>query len=318
MADIIKTALVKIAHHDHVHVAQRYPYAAYGSNLLLDQVATRCNNASVLHKAALEGWRLDFSRVATITQDESSSVPIGVYRLSPEDVRKMDQFEGHARVYDRFLVTPTLADGRQLRCFTYIKRTAPLEPPVQFYFDKIAKGYREWDFDLRVLNAALERAKVAWEAGREEREKRREREARERSNMGYDNYEAWNDYGSFYGGKRARWNEQRRRDHRGRWTPTTPTVADYERTANLNGGSQIVLPLNVPRFMTARHHEVEWGQRSDELFFRLKGSRTWYKDVSGHDDIQAGMVRGEFEQSLPGAQAFTPVDGKKPKKGKKK
>ena len=145
---------VKITHKSPLHIAERYCYAAFGSNLDLAQMGRRCPQAEILGAGTLPNARLVFEQVATIVADERSTCPIGVYRLNATDVASMDRSEGLGRAYDRYLVTVEMAD-RLVRCFTYIKKDTRLGPPTQAYYDRIRSGYRQWGFDeQRVYRAA--------------------------------------------------------------------------------------------------------------------------------------------------------------------
>lgn len=145
---------VKVTHKNALHIAERYAYAAFGSNLDLGQMSRRCPQAEILGAGVLPNARLVFEQVATIVADERSTCPIGVYRLNATDVAAMDRSEGLGRAYDRYLVTAELP-GRLVRCFTYIKKDTRLGPPSQAYYDRIRSGYRQWGFDeQRVYRAA--------------------------------------------------------------------------------------------------------------------------------------------------------------------
>lgn len=145
---------VRISHHPAKHVADRWPYAAYGSNLDLAQMGRRCPQAEIIGPGTLSNARLVFEQVATIVADERSTCPVGVYRLNAVDVASMDRSEGLGRAYDRYLVTVE-TPGALLRCFTYIKKDTRLGPPSQSYYDRIRSGYRQWGFDeQRVYRAA--------------------------------------------------------------------------------------------------------------------------------------------------------------------
>ena len=87
MTDQIKFTVLKINHHNAAHVAQRWPYAAYGSNLLFSQIAERCPRNDLITSGRVLDYRLDFARVATITPDNDSTVPVGIYKLTQSDVR---------------------------------------------------------------------------------------------------------------------------------------------------------------------------------------------------------------------------------------
>lgn len=160
MTTEVPTTLLKITHHDAAHVANLYPYAAFGSNLSLLQMAERCPQVEIMTPGKLIGFRLAFARYATIIPDEGSTTPVGIYRLSPSDVAALDKREGLGRSYDRYLVTPMCADGVARRCFTYIKRDARIEKPSDSYYLKLVEGYRNWGFEDRKLRHARKRAEV--------------------------------------------------------------------------------------------------------------------------------------------------------------
>jgi hypothetical protein len=172
MSDAVPMTILKVSHHSPSHMAERYPYAAYGSNLMMAQITERCPRVELLTGGKLLDFRLDFARAATITADTDSTVPVGIYKLTASDIDKLDRKEGLGKSYDRFLVTAITDDQQALRCFTYIKRDPTLEPPKPEYFNKLLAGYRDWRFDDRRLRHARQRAVDAWAAGAEEREKK--------------------------------------------------------------------------------------------------------------------------------------------------
>lgn len=280
MTDAIPMTVLKVSHHDPRHMASRYPYAAYGSNLLMRQISERCPNADLMSAGRLLDHRLDFSRVATITLDKTSTVPVGLYQLSANDIERLDKREGMGRVYDRYLVTPICDDGRAVRCFTYIKKETVLEPPTPEYFAKLLGGYRDWHFDDRRLRHARERAQAAWLAGAAEREKSVTTRA----------IAALDDVRRKYAAKSAgqAWAQGEM------WEPVYENVA----------------PLRPLRLVTMRHDEIEWGNRDGEFYFRRKGERVWYRDMSDHEHISRGKVYGRIATNLPGGAAYRPVDKK--------
>ena len=157
MTDTLPVRWLNVSHHSAAHIAARYPYAGYGSNLWLQQMAERCPQAEIIHRGRLRGARLAFSRVATIIADENVDTLVGVYQLSATDIEALDKKEGLGRVYDRYLVTPEV-DGNAVRCFTYIKRDATPRAPSDEYFAKLTAGFRDWGFPDRRLRRARERA----------------------------------------------------------------------------------------------------------------------------------------------------------------
>lgn len=149
---------VKVNHHSAAHIAAHYNYAAYGSNLSLEQMTARCNAADIVGAATLEDAELIFAYYASIKIKRGARVPIGIYKLDAWDVAALDRREGLGRSYDRYLVTVTDAAGNQYRCFTYIKIDQRLEKPSDAYYTRCAMGYNDWQFDKDVLVKAREKA----------------------------------------------------------------------------------------------------------------------------------------------------------------
>ena len=157
MTDTLPVRWLNVSHHSAAHIAARYPYAGYGSNLWLQQMAERCPQAEIIHRGRLRGARLAFAKVATIIADENVDTLVGVYTLTASDIETLDKREGLGRSYDRYLVTPEV-DGNAVRCFTYIKRDATPAAPSDEYFAKLCAGFRDWGFPDRRLRRARERS----------------------------------------------------------------------------------------------------------------------------------------------------------------
>jgi hypothetical protein len=276
----VPTSRLKVSHHPAAHIAPRYYYAAYGSNLSFEQMSERCPRAEVITAGKLIGQRLAFSRVATIIDDDKATTLVGIFQLTPNDVEALDRREGLGRVYDRYLVTPLTADGRALRCFTYIKKDATPAEPSDAYYQRIALGFRDWSFDDRRLRHARKRAqkealalKLANKAAHQFVEDR---------HWAKDWYQSQQGDLPFY---------------------------ETAKTTSLVTGREI----SVARFASAATKSVEWGVRDGVYYWRMKNSRAWYRDVSTESDIASGIARGEIDQSLPGAKAFIPKDDNKGK-----
>lgn len=149
---------VKVTHHSPDHIAARYPYAAYGSNLSLAQLARRCPAAEIIGSGTLRGARIVFARFMGIVQSTDSVVPVGLYKLNAADVAALDRFEGLRRAYERVLVTIDVGDVA-VRCFTYVKVNNQLQMPSDSYYATCLEGYNDWQMDTRRLRHAREHAR---------------------------------------------------------------------------------------------------------------------------------------------------------------
>lgn len=135
----------------------KLPYAAYGSNLRLEQMAARCPEAQLIGAGTLPRSRLEFARVATIRPSTKHDTPVGLYRLTPADVAKMDRYEGNGHAYDRYVLPCVAEDGSELRVFTYVRNDDTPEAPRADYVQRVMAGYADWQFDSQEVKRAVMR-----------------------------------------------------------------------------------------------------------------------------------------------------------------
>lgn len=123
-------------------------YFAYGSNLNLTQMATRCPNAKQLGSAYLPNWRLVFRGVADIEHSGKSDdlLPIGIWEITDECEKRLDAYEGYPNLYKKITVNGNM---------TYIMNKKNVMPPSQSYFNSILEGYNDFDLDTNHLYEAL-------------------------------------------------------------------------------------------------------------------------------------------------------------------
>ncbi len=145
-----------------VELKQRL-YAAYGSNLNLEQMARRCPTARVIGRAVLEDWQLLFYGVATIERNTGGYVPVLVWEIQPSDEAALDIYEGYPRSYRKETVTVSL-NGRLVQVMVYVMNDGQLQPPYAGYLQTILSGYKSAGFDVGVLRKAVAKSHNAWGA----------------------------------------------------------------------------------------------------------------------------------------------------------
>lgn len=151
-------AWVRVSHKSPDHIAPRYLYAAYGSNLALDQMTRRCPGVDIVGAGLLRDARLVFAYHLGIVRDDSATTLVGVYKCTAADVAALDRYEALGRSYDRILVTVE-CNGQAVRCFTYIKRDNHAEAPSDSYYATCLQGFNDWQFDSRRLRHARDHAR---------------------------------------------------------------------------------------------------------------------------------------------------------------
>ena len=140
-------------------------YLAYGSNLNKEQMAHRCPDAVPVGTTVLEGQKLVFRRgFLTIEPEDGSSVPVGVWRISNDDEKALDRYEGYPKFYRKEIIQVEFngaAIHTEVPCLIYIMQDGyPIQQPSDGYFYTVMIGYSNFGIDDRkTLYAAYEQAK---------------------------------------------------------------------------------------------------------------------------------------------------------------
>ena len=136
-------------------------YAAYGSNINLEQMAYRCPHSIVAGTAMLKGYELQFRHHATIEPNEESEVPVLLWELDSQDEKFLDRYEGEPKYYRKENISLEL-NGETVEAMVYIMNgDTPLEAPTEQYYGIIKQGYKENGLDTRYLETAFEEAVLA-------------------------------------------------------------------------------------------------------------------------------------------------------------
>ncbi len=145
-------------------------YIAYGSNLNTDQMAYRCPDSEAVGWGVLEDYELVFNGVLTIRPKPGESVPVGIWKVTADDERSLDVYEGFPRLYRKetmkLQVTDWEGKTKTRKAIVYIMnedRRAE-NPPTQYYYDTVVSGYLDFNFPVTVLNDAVKRSAKAAQA----------------------------------------------------------------------------------------------------------------------------------------------------------
>ena len=138
-------------------------YLAYGSNLNLTQMAERCPGAKAVGKGELPGWRLAFrgsqrGYYLTLLPEPEGKVPVGVWEVTPEDVRRLDDYEGYPEFYYKTELEVEYSSGgeeRRERALVYIMREGyGPGAPTEAYYQGCIEGFRSFGLDTAGLEEA--------------------------------------------------------------------------------------------------------------------------------------------------------------------
>lgn len=136
-------------------------YIAYGSNLNLAQMATRCPSARVYAKGILNNWELVYRGAeknshATIKRKSGSIIPVLVWEIQSIDEYRLDIYEGYPRYYFKKNIMVDI-EGEKKKAMVYImdERRLPGRPSIS-YVETIRQGYIDNNMDISVFEKSLE------------------------------------------------------------------------------------------------------------------------------------------------------------------
>lgn len=124
-------------------------YVAYGSNLNKKQMLERCPDAECICSSILEKYKLKFNLYLTVEPDENRNVPVRIWKISRDDERKLDRYEGYPRIYRKEYVEVNV-NGIKRRCLIYIMNyiggRMNCKPTLE-YLKRCKIGYKDFGFD---------------------------------------------------------------------------------------------------------------------------------------------------------------------------
>ena len=136
-------------------------YLAYGSNLNLEQMKQRCPNARKLGAILLNDYQLvykgrhDFSSYLTVEKCLGYKVPLGLFEISFFDLFTLDYYEGFPLFYTKSSIMVNI-DNQTVPAFFYkMKEGYDYHLPSVEYQEECEQGYRDFGFDLSILDRAL-------------------------------------------------------------------------------------------------------------------------------------------------------------------
>ena len=135
-------------------------YAAYGSNMNLEQMAVRCPAAKVIGTGTLEDYRLTFrglyKGVANIEPCKGKEVPIVLWEITEDCERALDMYEGYPRLYEKKEIK-VKSKGKSKKAMAYVMTeefTNKPNLPTDYYLGVINQGYLDNEIELAPLKEA--------------------------------------------------------------------------------------------------------------------------------------------------------------------
>jgi hypothetical protein len=135
-------------------------YIAYGSNMDEEQMAYRCPSAKLVGVCLLQDWRLMFKgsltgAYATIEKAEGFRVPALFWKITKEDEKHLDHYEGYPTFYYKKNIEVLLPDKTLKKGMAYVMHEErKFGTPSAHYVQILADAYEKFAFDRRILQEA--------------------------------------------------------------------------------------------------------------------------------------------------------------------
>ena len=144
-------------------------YLAYGSNLNVRQMKLRCPTARVVGTAEIKDYELFFKgsqtgSYLTIEPKKGGIVPVAVWEVQEQDVRRLDAYEGFPKFYykkDMEIRYKGIRTGRHrtVTAFVYIMHEdREIGIPSNRYISTCIEGYNDFGFNLNILFDTVDRS----------------------------------------------------------------------------------------------------------------------------------------------------------------
>lgn len=130
-------------------------YVAYGSNLNIKQMKQRCPKSHLICSSELDGYKLHFSRHATIIPDGKSTVECAVWSIHPDDWKRLDAYEGYPSYYRKEKVN-VIINNKPATAEVYIMNgNCPAIMPQEHYINIVKQGYIDNKLSLNKLTVCI-------------------------------------------------------------------------------------------------------------------------------------------------------------------
>lgn len=131
------------------------PYFAYGSNLDIDQMASRCPDSVIESAGEVHGWKfmINSRGVATIVADSSSVVHGLVWSISETDEDRLDVCErGAEEFYSKSIIGVQHGDTIQVEALVYLAANTAPGLPKHGYLEQILAAARSHGLPVEYLD----------------------------------------------------------------------------------------------------------------------------------------------------------------------
>jgi hypothetical protein len=132
-------------------------FVAYGSNLTLCQIQTRCPEAELVGTGIIPNYKMQFREFATIIPCPGAYTPAVVWKINHNDEESARNHAEYPYHKEKLLVK--LDDGNIVHAIAFILDGGYLLPPSTQYFNALLQAYKDFGLNTDYLFQALKYSK---------------------------------------------------------------------------------------------------------------------------------------------------------------
>jgi hypothetical protein len=136
-------------------------YMAYGDCLNVEHMAQICPTAKPVGTSILKDYELLFrgehgSAVATVERVKGKAVPVLLWEISDSDEEAIDRNNGYPNICKKEKMKVKL-DTKNVEAMMYIlNEKSSIGKPSLYYYKTIRSGYESAEFEIKILEQAME------------------------------------------------------------------------------------------------------------------------------------------------------------------
>lgn len=136
-------------------------YLAYGSNLNIKEMKSRCPNAKLVGVGTVNGYELEFRYYLSVKPSSHAKTLVGVWEVDDNDLDTLDYYEGYPHLYHRKPVDCIL-DDKIVQGIIYIMNENKCtyghnRKPDHDYLVRCIEGYCDCNIDCTQLIEAYKK-----------------------------------------------------------------------------------------------------------------------------------------------------------------
>jgi len=139
-------------------------YFAYGSNMSFKQMKDRCPDSEFVCVGYIENYKFVYDgysktrkgAVGNIIKDKKEKVWGAIFKISEEDEKKLDKYEGYPRAYSKKYLEAYDKQGNKYKVLVYLREPREIGLPSLEYEEIVVESAKQLSLPMDYINKYLQ------------------------------------------------------------------------------------------------------------------------------------------------------------------